>query len=213
MVTISIAGNGSWCKEEGWLWLRIICVDQHKNCEYAVNKAASTVGRSREGRLLFDRCLLRKNKWMKEIRVDLKSRSDEDIAFELWTNVSKSIDFLQFVTSWSVNVAQWTQSGVAGRWYEVKTSQQQRQNVLSEAIDEPKFYESTAELQSSSAYICLKVIGVKVLAVDRMDLNEAAANKKQSFQFIFPHVQMTKSRMLRVVRVGQIVHEVSPYHL
>ncbi|KAL8008515.1 putative Zinc finger protein DZIP1 [Plasmopara halstedii] len=197
MVTLSVAGTGSWRKEDGELWIRVFGVDQEKKIA--------------KGRLLLDRCLLRENRWVKKILVELRALSDEVISFELWRSTSQSIEFLQFVTSWSVNLAQWTQSGVARRWYKVRNGRQQQFDSLNEKTNEVSYCENENELQSSSAYICLAAFGAKNLDVECLESSqpkEATACKTSSFEFILPRVAISKSRELQAVRIGQIVNEV-----
>ncbi|KAG3028528.1 hypothetical protein PC128_g3545 [Phytophthora cactorum] len=198
MVTLSVSGGGCWRKEDGWPWLRIR--EQH-------NRDSSN-----KGRLVLDKCLLRKGSWKKELQVELQGHMSAIISFELWVGGPQATDFLQFVTGWSVDLTQWIQSGAARRWYKVQKS---IQDSSSEVVKGPEFWGNEAELQRSTAYVCVNITGVKDPDTETSDLPQpdttmvakAAPSEKSPFQFVLPHRSLTRSGKLRAVRVGQIVHE------
>ncbi|RAW36029.1 hypothetical protein PC110_g7679 [Phytophthora cactorum] len=218
MVTLSVSGGGCWRKEDGWPWLRIR--EQHNRDSYVVDKAAGTndqvltslSGRSNKDRLVLDKCLLRKGSWKKELQVELQGHMSAIISFELWVGGPQATDFLQFVTGWSVDLTQWIQSGAARRWYKVQKS---IQDSSSEVVKGPEFWGNEAELQRSTAYVCVNITGVKDPDTETSDLPQpdttmvakAAPSEKSPFQFVLPHRSLTRSGKLRAVRVGQIVHE------
>ncbi|KAL3673658.1 hypothetical protein V7S43_001357 [Phytophthora oleae] len=163
------------------------------------------------GHLLLDKCLLTKGNWEKEMCIKLQDQYNGTIRLELWSDEFGSAEYLQFVTGWSVNLMQWIQSGGAKRWYEVN----KREHIFAEeVVSEPEYLRNENELNSSTAYVSVDIVGEGAPTIQSSELPQPEAKeetpktgKSTTFQFVLPHRSFAKSGKLRAVRIGRIVHE------
>ncbi|KAG1703136.1 hypothetical protein DVH05_008048 [Phytophthora capsici] len=160
------------------------------------------------GHLLVDKCLLNKGNWEKKMRIKVGDENNGTLRFEIWSNAFGSSEYLQFVTGWSMNMAQWIQSGGGKRWYEVN----KRGNVFAEEVaNDQEWLGNENELHRSKAYVSVTVVEVGDPTMSELPqpkaTKESPKTDKSTFQFVLPHRSFAKSGKLRAVRIGRIVHE------